>query len=127
MKVLMLNGSIHEDGNTMVALEEIGKQLEKQGIEYEIFQIGTNPIRPALNAKKTAVILQMMSATRLLKKQKKQTDISLHLLSITLILAAEYYLFLTALFIPAARFFPISPVQVLLLQDAAELPQPLMS
>lgn len=45
MKVLMLNGSIHEDGNTMVALEEIGKQLEKEGIEYEIFQIGTNPIR----------------------------------------------------------------------------------
>ena len=45
MKVLMLNGSIHEDGNTMVALEEIGKQLEKQGIEYEIFQIGTNSIR----------------------------------------------------------------------------------
>ena len=41
----MLNGSIHEDGNTMVALEEIGKQLEKEGIEYEIFQIGTNPIR----------------------------------------------------------------------------------
>ncbi len=45
MKVLLLNGSVHEDGNTFIALEEIGKQLEKQGIEYEIFQIGTNPIR----------------------------------------------------------------------------------
>lgn len=45
MKVLLLNGSIHEDGNTMIALEEIGKQLNKQGIEYEIFQIGNQPIR----------------------------------------------------------------------------------
>lgn len=45
MKVLLLNGSVHEDGNTYTALEEVGKQLEKNGIEYEIFQIGTNPIR----------------------------------------------------------------------------------
>ncbi len=45
MKVLLLNGSVHEDGNTYIALEEVGKQLEKQEIEYEIFQIGTKPIR----------------------------------------------------------------------------------
>lgn len=45
MKVLMLNGSAHQNGNTYQALEAIGKQLEADGIEYEIFQIGGGPIR----------------------------------------------------------------------------------
>lgn len=45
MKVLMLNGSPKLRGNTALALEEIGKQLEKEGIEYEIFQIGGAVIR----------------------------------------------------------------------------------
>ncbi len=44
MKVLMLNGSSKKDGNTYLSLLEIGKQLEKEGIEYEIFQIGTAPV-----------------------------------------------------------------------------------
>ena len=33
MKVLLLNGSVHTDGNTRVALEEISKQLKKEEIE----------------------------------------------------------------------------------------------
>ena len=40
MKVLMLNGSAHQKGNTYLSLLEVGKTLEKEGIEYEIFQIG---------------------------------------------------------------------------------------
>lgn len=40
MKVLMLNGSSHINGTTMAALTEVGKALEEDGIEYEIFQIG---------------------------------------------------------------------------------------
>ena len=40
MKVLMLNGSPKADGNTNRALTEIGEQLKKEGIDYEIFQIG---------------------------------------------------------------------------------------
>ena len=31
MKVLMINGSPHKDGNTALALREIASQLEKQG------------------------------------------------------------------------------------------------
>lgn len=45
MKVLMLNGSAKSNGNTFFALSEIGKQLEKEGIEYEIFNIGGKTIR----------------------------------------------------------------------------------
>ena len=48
MKVLMLNGSPKAKGNTAAALEEIGKQLEREGIAYEIFQIGGGAIRDCI-------------------------------------------------------------------------------
>ena len=48
MKVLMLNGSPKAKGNTDRALEEIGMQLKKEGIDYEIFQIGGDPVRDCI-------------------------------------------------------------------------------
>ena len=48
MKVLMLNGSSHINGTTMAALTEVGKALEEDGIEYEIFQIGGGPVADCL-------------------------------------------------------------------------------
>ena len=45
MRILMLNGSPRPNGNTFLALSEIGKQLKEKGIDYEIFQIGGTPIR----------------------------------------------------------------------------------
>ncbi len=48
MKVLMLNGSARPNGNTNLALTEIGKELEKEGIEYEIFQLGGGPVRDCI-------------------------------------------------------------------------------
>ena len=42
MKVLLLNGSAHEEGCTFTALSEIANVLNKEGIETEIFQLG-NP------------------------------------------------------------------------------------
>lgn len=48
MKVLMLNGSAKPNGNTFAALEEIGKQLKLEGIDYEIFQMGANPVRDCI-------------------------------------------------------------------------------
>ena len=45
MKVLLINGSPHEKGCTYTALREIEKTLETQGVETEIFHIGTNPVR----------------------------------------------------------------------------------
>ena len=38
MRILMLNGSPRPNGNTFIALSEIGKQLKEEGIDYEIFQ-----------------------------------------------------------------------------------------
>ena len=48
MKVLMLNGSAKAKGNTNRALIEIGEELKKAGIDYEIFQIGPKPIRDCI-------------------------------------------------------------------------------
>lgn len=48
MKVLMLNGSSHINGTTMAALTEVGKAIEEDGIEYEIFQIGGGPVADCL-------------------------------------------------------------------------------
>lgn len=45
MKVLLINGSPRKEGNTSVALKECAKQLEKNGIECEIFWIGVKPVR----------------------------------------------------------------------------------
>ena len=44
MKVLLLNGSPHKNGCTYTALEEIAKTLKEEGIESEIYQIGTDAI-----------------------------------------------------------------------------------
>ncbi|MCR4772147.1 MAG: flavodoxin family protein [Oscillospiraceae bacterium] len=44
MKVLLVNGSPHEKGCTFTALEEVAAQLEKNGIETEIFWIGNKAI-----------------------------------------------------------------------------------
>lgn len=52
MKVLMLNGSAHQKGNTYDALTEIGKTLEQEGIEYEIFQMGGAPVRDCIGCGK---------------------------------------------------------------------------
>ena len=45
MKVLLLNGSAVKNGNTFVALSEIAKTLETEGVEAEIVQIGNKPVR----------------------------------------------------------------------------------
>ena len=44
MKVLLVNGSGHVEGCTYTALEEVAAALEKNGIETEIVQLGTQPI-----------------------------------------------------------------------------------
>jgi multimeric flavodoxin WrbA len=48
MKVLLLNGSVHQKGTTYTALSKIAKTLEANGIETEIFQIGPKPISDCL-------------------------------------------------------------------------------
>lgn len=44
MKVLLINGSPKEKGCTYTALSEIAKTLEENGVETEIFHVGSKPI-----------------------------------------------------------------------------------
>ena len=45
MKVLLLNGSANKNGNTYTALSEVARQLENNGVEAEIMQLGNKPVR----------------------------------------------------------------------------------
>lgn len=45
MKVVAINGSPRAGGNTQQCLQIVGRELEKQGIELEILQIGAQPVR----------------------------------------------------------------------------------
>ncbi|MDE5565633.1 MAG: flavodoxin family protein [Anaeroplasmataceae bacterium] len=45
MKVLLLNGSPHKNGSTKRALSEVVSILEQEGIDTEIIEIGSLPIR----------------------------------------------------------------------------------
>ncbi len=45
MKVLMINGSPHRDGNTALALRELEKTFAEEGIETETLWIGNQAIR----------------------------------------------------------------------------------
>jgi multimeric flavodoxin WrbA len=44
MKVILVNGSPHENGCTYTALAEVAKTLNAEGIKTEIFQIGQEPL-----------------------------------------------------------------------------------
>ena len=45
MKVLLINGSPHTDGNTMVALREMDKVFAAEGIETEVVNVGNQLVR----------------------------------------------------------------------------------
>lgn len=45
MKVLILNGSPRKNGNTSLAANELKKEFEKEGVEVEIIEIGSEGIR----------------------------------------------------------------------------------
>ena len=49
MKVLLVNGSPRSEGCTYTALREVAGALEKNGVETEMFQIGTEPIHGCRN------------------------------------------------------------------------------
>ena len=52
MKVLLLNGSPHAKGCTFTTLSEVANELETQGIQTEILQIGTQPVRGCIGCRR---------------------------------------------------------------------------
>ncbi len=54
MKVLMLNGSPHQNGNTSIALHEMEKIFRQEGVEVEIIHVGNKDIRGCIGCRKCA-------------------------------------------------------------------------
>ncbi len=54
MKVLLVNGSPHEKGCTYIALTEVSKTLNEEGISTEIFWIGIKPLAGCIACKTCA-------------------------------------------------------------------------
>lgn len=52
MKVLMVNGSPHKEGNTYIALHEMEEVFDSEGIETEILHIGNKAIRGCIGCRK---------------------------------------------------------------------------
>lgn len=48
MKVLLVNGSPKANGNTARALAKVAEQLNAEGIDTEVFQLGAKPIRDCI-------------------------------------------------------------------------------
>lgn len=48
MKVLLVNGSPRAAGCTFTALSEVAETLQEEGIETEIFQLGTKPVQDCI-------------------------------------------------------------------------------
>lgn len=44
MKVLLINGSPHKEGNTFIALSEVAKTLVENGVDAEIVHLGTKAV-----------------------------------------------------------------------------------
>ena len=54
MKVLMINGSPHKEGNTYIALKEMEKIFTAEGIGSEIIQVGNKPVRGCIGCRACA-------------------------------------------------------------------------
>ena len=55
MKVLLVNAGPRVDGNTTAALNEMARQLEKNGIEAELVQVGAKPVRSCIACNQCAI------------------------------------------------------------------------
>ena len=54
MKVVLINGSPHRKGNTVIALSEVAGALEKEGVQTEIIQLGIKAVQGCIACNKCA-------------------------------------------------------------------------
>ena len=52
MKVMMINGSPHADGNTALALDEMRKIFEAEGVEVNLVHVGNKVVRGCVGCRK---------------------------------------------------------------------------
>ena len=89
MKVIAFNGSPHPHGNTAEAIGIVFKELEKEGIETEIIQIGGQKIYGCLGCRKC---IEMKNKHCIRKDDQVNTFIDKMLESDGIIIASPVYL-----------------------------------
>lgn len=73
MKVLLVNGSPRAAGCTFTALSEVAETLQEEGIETEIFQLGTKPVQDCIACMKCRELQKCVfddAANELIEKAK---------------------------------------------------------
>ena len=79
MKVLLVNGSPNREGCTYTALSEVAGALNANGVETEIFQIGTAPVHGCIACRKCAELKKCVFdddiANKLMEKMKEADGI----------------------------------------------------
>ena len=122
MKVLMLNGSSKPSGNTYRSLYEAGEQLKREGIEYEIFQMGANPLRDCIGCNQCSekgCVFTDDTVNEFIANAKEADGLFLARLFIMPTRAEEFYHFLTEYFTAAVPLSHSSRAQRWLWQGAA--------
>lgn len=77
MKVLMINGSTHKDGTTAAALKAVAAELAAQGIESEIYCLGTAALHSCMgcgSCRKTGKCVFSDDPVNLLGEKVKEAD-----------------------------------------------------
>ena len=74
MKVLLINGSPHERGNTFIALSEVANALQKEGVETHIVSLGTQAVRGCIACGKCKEIGHCVFNDDLYKQITAQLD-----------------------------------------------------
>ena len=74
MKVLLINGSPHGNGNTFTALNEIAKTLKEEEVDSEIISIGAKAVQGCIACRKCAELGRCIFQDELYNSIRKKLD-----------------------------------------------------
>lgn len=74
MKALLINGSPHKNGNTYIALSEVAKALNENGIETEIVSIGTKAVQGCIACYRCAELGRCIFKDELYEEVRKRLE-----------------------------------------------------
>ena len=74
MKVLLINGSPRREGNTFIALSEVAKALNDNGVETEIVSIGTKAVQGCIACGRCAELGHCVFSDELYQKNGKSME-----------------------------------------------------
>ena len=74
MKVLLINGSPRKGGNTHIALSEVAKTLNENGVETEIVSIGVKAMQGCIACNRCRELERCVFQDKLYDRIRKQLE-----------------------------------------------------